>query len=136
MKTPTKEPRNEPSLEKYTYYDHTTVVQEDGRIAKFTWNNKERDKGWQFSHWEDAHGFMLLEDTDLRHAHLLIDSEVTLGSHCDEEVRRLKRDFALADNEELHEYSYGGFLSGRGGLYVTPKDSPGKVLRSKGVWMS
>lgn len=135
MKTPDREPRNEPSLENYTYYDHQVVVQDDGRFAKFTWNNKERNKGWQFSHWEDQAGFNIFEDKDIKTAHLLIDSEIPLWSHLD------KSDFPLIsnlldDSEQLHEFKYGGVMSGRGGFYITPKNAPGNVLRALWVWMS
>lgn len=61
MKTPAREPRNEPSLECYGYYDHETVVQEDGRIAAFMFYSRERDKGWVHAGWQDRHGFWLLE---------------------------------------------------------------------------
>lgn len=133
MKTPAKEPRNEPTLEKYTYYDHEVVVQEDGRFAKFTWNNKEREKGWQFSHWEDKEGFRIFEDEDLRVAHHLLDSEIPFGTHISFwDVPSLY----LSDTEELHEFKYGGVMSGRGGFYVTPKNEPGNVLRAKWIWMS
>lgn len=135
MKPPTREPRNEPSLEKYTYYDHEVVVQEDGRLAKFEWNNKERDKGWQFSHWEDKFGFKLFEDKDIRTTHHLLDSEIPLGSHIDlSDVPGLKQ--SLSDTEQLHEFKYGGVMSGRGGFYITPKNQPGNVLRAKWLWMS
>lgn len=135
MKLPTKIPRNEPSLEGYTYYDSAVVEQDDGRLAKFTWNNKERDKGWQFSHWEDKYGFQIFEDKHLRTAHMLIDSEIEVGSHCDF-IGLTELKLVLGDNEQLHEFKYGGPLSGRGGFYITPKDNPGNVLRAKWVWMS
>lgn len=62
LKTPTRPIRTEPSLESpsYPYYDHESVVQEDGRVAAFLASSHARDKGWSFQGWKDAQGFWLL----------------------------------------------------------------------------
>ena len=131
MKKPNRKPRNEPSLEKYTYYDHENVVQDDGiTIINFTWNNKEKDKGWQFSHFEDSHGFRLLsieEQTD-DYAQLLMSSSKEIN---EEDQKRAD----IAEDEIIFEYSYGAALAGRGGFFVKSKTED-RVLRCKGTWIS
>jgi len=86
VKTPARPPRNEPTLEKYTYYDSEVVVQPNGERAAFTWSSKKKELGWVFNHWEDEAGFVLLplEGRDDKFAQLLIDSE------CDDERRSIK----------------------------------------------
>ena len=86
MKTPARPPRNEPTLEKYTYYDSEVVVQPSGERAAFTWSSNKKELGWVFDHWEDEAGFVLLplKERDDKFAQLLIDSE------CDDERRSIK----------------------------------------------
>ena len=42
----------------------------------------------------------------------------------------------INDDELLHYYEYGGFLSGRGGWFITNVKEPNKVLKVQQVWMS
>jgi hypothetical protein len=156
VKTPARPPRNEPTLEKYTYYDSEVVVQPNGERAAFTWSSKKKELGWVFNHWEDEAGFVLLplEGRDDKFAQLLIDSE------CDDERRSIKHppepkkpvEIAEADNKEqawlnlikqllkphevLKQYSYGGVMSGRGGYFVINECDPTKVLRYRQTWLS
>lgn len=60
----------------YPYYDHQTVVQEDGRIAAFSGNSRARDKGWVLQGWKDSQHFWLLEGDEQTGvmAQLLLDS--------------------------------------------------------------
>ncbi len=78
LKLPSRPIRTEPSLEGhgYPYYDHQTVLQEDGRIASFSGSSDARDKGWVFQGWKDAQHFWILEGDDQigSHAQTLLDS--------------------------------------------------------------
>ncbi len=142
MKLPDRPPRNEPSLEKYHYYDHETVIQDDGQIASFDWCNKERDKGWQFVGYEDKYGFHIWTEEDhkrmwdegTRIEELLLTSIDKNPYHNSQED--LGPDFKIADDEELHAYEYGGTLSQRGGWFVVSIFDPYKILRSKQTWLS
>jgi hypothetical protein len=143
MKYPDRPPRNEPYLEKYNYYDHETAVQEDGKIALFSFESKKRKKGWVFSCYVDEYGFKIWEEED-RFARwddkwtieqlLLCSRGKKYSLHYPPDD--LNKDFKLGEDEELWPYSYGGILSGRGGWYITKKDNPMKVIRSIQTWLS
>jgi hypothetical protein len=127
---PERPPRTKPTLEHYTYYDHQVVAQPDGRLAAFTWNNKQREKGWMFSHWEDADGFHLLNGDEQigEIAKQLLDAVQLIPEDEDLPI--------VGPGEVLHAYEYGGFMSMRGGWFTTDKNAPNKVLRYKQTRMS
>jgi hypothetical protein len=122
---------------KYNYYDHETVIQEDGRIAKFTITNHTRDKGWIFQGYEDKYGFCIWDDED-RSAKW--DNTLTMEMHLLRSVREsvnvndviheFGNNFSLNENELLLSYEYGGIMSQRGGYLIVHKDNPTKILRS------
>jgi len=136
MKFPAREPRNEPHLAKYNYYDTETVVQDDGSIAKFVFENNKREEGWRFSCMVDKHGFWIWDDKDhekrwdenITIEQLLLESKCSNPSN-DTPVK-------VADDEEIHAYVYGGVLSQRGGWFVVKKNNPNKIIRSKQTWLS
>jgi len=142
MKFPEREPRNEPSMAQYNYYDHETVVQDDGSIAKFIFENHKRDKGWRFSCMIDEYGFRIWTEED--HQHKWDDNttfEQLLLESKDPKPYQSARDdfgydFSVAEDEELHAYVYGGILSERGGWFVVKKNDPNKIIRSTQTWMS
>lgn len=112
-----------------TFYDHENVVQEDGRIVQFNWSLGEEEKGWQFACYRDKYDFRIFEGDEQtgEFAQLLIKSEKNPDSHIE---------LPIADDEQLHYYEYGGFLSGRGGYFITNINEPNRVLRMQQVWMS
>lgn len=129
MLMPSRNPRNEPSLNDYNYYDHELVTQEDGKIARFSWCNKEKEKGWQFSNWEDAQGFHIVdENTNAKFLIQILNSKSNsrFGAY----------EFKIDDDEEIHNYEYGGILSKRGGVFITKKNNPFKIIKYQGLWMS
>jgi hypothetical protein len=134
LKTPTREPRNVPSLEKYSYWDSENVVQEDGRIAHFVWNNGEKEKGWQHNGFVDKFKFQIFENGEGDKL-AEFDSPEELKD-MEQFILKNEQQYELAENEEIHAYRYGGILSSRAGYFVTPKGNPKKVLRAKMIWMS
>jgi hypothetical protein len=133
MKYPERQPRDEPSLEKYTYYDNEKVIQDDGRISLFTWNNKQKDKGWIFDCYVDKNDFHILteESQNSEFVKLLIKSEFPLTEYPIEFST-----YTLEDDEQLHAYRYGSIMSERGGYYITPKNNNFKILKIKQTWLS
>jgi hypothetical protein len=124
------------------YYDHETAVQEDGRIASFSYSSDEHEKGWQFKGHQDKYGFHIWTEED--HKRLWSDDyrveELLLThrkSYTDWEVKEhLGPDFKVSPFEELWAYEYGGALSMRGGWFVTDKGDSYRILRSTQTRMS
>lgn len=93
---------------------------------------------------KDQFGFEIWEDED----HLkwwdqskkITIEDLLLGSKFEPDKYNLKNslpfDFKIADDEKIWEYKYGGMLSSRGGYFITKKDKPFWILRSKMTWMS
>jgi len=135
---PTRPPRNEPSLEKYNYYDHEKVVQEDGRIAAFTWESKRKVDGWRFTGYKDKHNFDIWSDEDrirqYYHGYtvqqLLLDSKKEMLDPFEAISEGIKPE------EAGYKYEYGGMLSGRGGIFVVNRKEPNKIIRARMDWMS
>ena len=142
MKLPTREPRNEPTLEKYNYYDHESVEQEDGRFASFIFENDKRKEGWRFQGYEDKFGFRIWEEKDheARWDDKFTYEQVLLDSNDPDPYHSLKEsfgpDFRVADDEEIRAYVYGGVLSQRGGWFVVKKNQPYHIIRSIQTWLS
>jgi hypothetical protein len=143
MKFLDRKPRNEPSLANYNYYDHETVVQDDGQIAAFQFENHKRDDGWKFVGYKDKYGFSIWDDKDRTR---MWDESVTMEKHlvystksgCSLSKARQEfgSDFELGEDEIIIEYEYGGPLSGRGGYFIVNKNNPTKILRSIQTWLS
>lgn len=138
MKTPSREPRNEPSLEKYHYYDKETVVQDDGRIASFSWCNKDREKGWQFAGWKDAHDFGIWDNNDRAR---MWDNKITIQELLIESKGAMLDPFeameeGVAVDETAYHYEYGGMLAQRGGIFVVKTNDPRRIIRAKMTWLS
>jgi hypothetical protein len=119
-----------------SYYDHATAVQEDGRIASFSYHSDEHHKGWQFKGYQDKYHFYIwteddhkkLWDENLRIEELLLTHRI---SYTDWDVKeQLGPDFKVGPDEELWAYKYGGVLSMRSGWYVTHLSNPYRILRS------
>jgi hypothetical protein len=127
---PTRQPRHEPSLEEYNYYDHEIVIQPDGRMAKFSFQSKQRDLGWQFDYYEDVDGFRIWTEKD--DPELLISAEVPIVQVVDHHTKMP----TLVDGEVLKAYLFGGAMSQRAGLFTIMVDRPSKIVRSKRLWMS
>ena len=140
MKFPTRPPRNEPSLEKYNYYDHETVVQEDGTITAFTWESNRKADGWRFVGYKDGHNFNLWTDDDrariwsdkmkMTFQDLLLESKKDALDPFEAVSEGIKVE------EAAYRYSYGGMLSGRGGIFVVNRNEPNKIIRARMDWMS
>jgi hypothetical protein len=138
MKFPTRPPRNEPSLEKYNYYDHEAIIQDDGTIAAFTWEKDRRNEGWRFVGYKDKHNFNLWSEEDRSRQYsegvtfnqLLIDSKKQPLDPF-EAIRN-----GIKPEEAAYNYSYGGMLSGRGGIFVVNRNEPNKIIRARMDWMS
>lgn len=130
MNFPIREPRNEPNLAFGNYWDHEVVKQENGRLAAFSWQSAERAKGWQFMHWQDAQGFVLLEGDQQTNE----TAQMLLNSVCEDDGRDALP--TVNENETLHAYHYGDVLSGRWGWFVVSSNDPKRVLRYKGTRIS
>lgn len=133
MKLPTRPIRENESSLGLPYYDHETVKQDDGTLAKFSIRSDELDKGWVFDYFQDEFGFQIVQPNEADKFDIVLKSEIPVGKR----AIFLKNEMAAVQgDEQLHCYEYGGVMSKRGGFYITPRDNPNKVLRVKGVWMS
>lgn len=141
MILPSREPRNEPSLEAYTYYDHEDVVQADGRMSCFTWNNKQGDRDWIFDCYKDKYGFSIRKlSTEMNS--LILDNTIVItdmdiicfGLTKDELIEMI--DYYDGYGMKIGAYEYGGIMSMRSGLFVVTKIEPLLVIGLKGILMS
>lgn len=140
---PTRKIREVDSFTKnYDYWDDEKVTQEDGRIALFFMSNHSQDKGWQFDHYVDSYNFMIWEES---HHNLMWDNNITTEQlllksiipHTPDDMKyELGQDFKIGENEQISKYRYGGVLSSRWGWFITSKDNPNKILRSKQTTLS
>ena len=142
MKLPGRPPRNEPNLEPYNYYDHEDVVQDDGQIAYFQFQSKQREKGWRFMGYKDKYKFNLWTDADRKRMwdNKITYEQVLLESAFPPTWERVREElgpnFKVADDELLYGYEYGSILSMRAGWFVVSKSNPVCILRSIGTRMS
>lgn len=132
MILPSRPPRNEPTLEAYNYYDHEKVVQEDGRIAAFSFQSKKRNEGWKFVGYQDKHGFHIWEEKDrvTAYAQLLLDSKCGMLSPFEVSNEGIQGD------EIGYHYEYGEIMAQRGGIIVVKQSDPNTIIRSKQTWLS
>ena len=136
---PDREPKKRESYHMgLSYNDHQIVVQEDGRRAVFEFNSAKKDKGWQLAGYQDAHDFGIWEDSDRARKW---DKEMTIQEHLMESKGNILDPFeamneGIAVDETAYHYSYGGALSGRGGIFVVKTNDPRRIIRAKMTWLS
>ena len=144
MKFPTREPRLETGfMAEYNYYDHEAVIQDDGSIAQFIFENHKRDEGWRFSCMVDKYGFRIWTEEDhsrkwdenTTFEQLLLES-IDSNTHYPIEDTFKGNKFEIAEDEEIHAYVYGGILSERGGWFIVKKNDPKRIIRSIQTWLS
>lgn len=138
MVLPSRPPRNEPSLEKYNYYDHETALQPDGRIAAFEFEAHKRKDGWKFVGYQDVNRFHIWTEKDRAR---MWDDKITIEQLLLESKGEVLSPFeamkeGIAPEEACYHYVYGGVLSQRGGLFVVKRDQPDKIIRAKMTWLS
>lgn len=143
-KLPNRSPRKTPiGCEGMNYYDHEDVVQPDGKIASFSWSKNEESLGWVFQCYKDPYGFVIVNQNEpyswyvdtMLNEHSQVNALEYLYDYSSESVNEYLS-VLDANKEQIHGYKFGGALSERGGLYITPKNDYKKVLRYKQLMMS
>jgi hypothetical protein len=141
LKKPEREPKREKSYGSYIH-DHINVTQEDGSRARFIWNGHLEVDDWKFVAFHDKHGMNIHNElSDKSWSEMILDSAVPeeeepyeFGYFRDGMYEEMVA-FYESEGLVLRTYYYSALLASRGGFFVTSKEDPNTILRSKNILM-